>query len=215
MKQYTKDIESVVSLLAYILKKSDEDGLDIYFTQTSKKVNSKKSTKLSTSIYHEPCVGVTNMRGRLQNVLQEHINKFGTLISPPKTFLGRKPRPQPQRPLSCYILTDAKWQPTDVGGFIKDLVQSMKAKSCPKEHVAIQFIRFGNDQASIKKLDELDHGLGLKAIGMYVDLVYCFIDPSTDKLFSHRDIVDHTYWDGNVWKQLLGALNDWYDDDPT
>ena len=23
--------------------------------------------------------------------------------------------------------------------------------------------------------------------------------------------MDHTYWNGNVWKQLLGALNDWYD----
>lgn len=166
MKKYTKNIESVISVLAYILKKSDEDGLDIYFTQTPKKVNSQKSTKLSTSIYQTPFVGITDMRGRLQNVMQEHINKFGTLISPPKRFFARQSPPQPQRPLSFYILTDAKWQPTDVGGFIKDLVHIMKAKGCPKEHVAIQFIRFGNDQASIKKLDELDHGLGLKAIGM-------------------------------------------------
>ena len=29
-----------------------------------------------------------------------------------------------------------------------------------------------------------------------------------------RDIVDHTPWNGNVWKQLLGAINSWYDDDP-
>lgn len=42
----------------------------------------------------------------------------------------------------------------------------MIAKRCPKEHVAIQLTRFGEDQASIDKLDELDHGLGLKAIGM-------------------------------------------------
>ena len=106
------------------------------------------------------------MRGRLQSILQEHINKFGRLIQAPKPLFGHQPLPQPQRPLSFYILTDAKWQPTDVGQLIKDLVQSMKAKGCPKEHVAIQFIRFGEDQASIKKLDELDHGLGLKAIGM-------------------------------------------------
>lgn len=43
----------------------------------------------------------------------------------------------------------------------------------------------------------------------------CFVNPLIDELLSNRDIVDHTYWDGNVWKQLLGALNDWYDDDPT
>ncbi len=42
----------------------------------------------------------------------------------------------------------------------------MKAKGLPKEHVGIQFIRFGDDAASIDKLDELDHGLGLNADGM-------------------------------------------------
>ena len=29
-----------------------------------------------------------------------------------------------------------------------------------------------------------------------------------------RDIVDTTPWNGNIWKQLLGAVNSWYDDDP-
>ena len=166
MKQYKEKIERVISLLAYMLKNSDKDGLDIFFTQTVTKVNSKKSSKISTSIHQEPFIGVSNMRGKLQTILQEHINKFGTSYQPPKPLFGRKPRPEPQRPLSFYILTDAKWQPTDVGGLIKDLVQSMSAKGCPKEHVAIQFIRFGEDEASIEKLDKLDRGLGLKAIGM-------------------------------------------------
>ena len=167
MKQYTRQVQRVIELLAYMVKKSDKDGLDIYFTQSVKKVNSQKSSKLSTSIQQEHFRGITDMRGRLQTLCQEHINKFGTLITPSRSLFGRQPASQQQRPLSFYILTDAKWQPTDVGAFIKkDLVQSMIAKSCPKEHVAIQFIRFGNDQASIKKLDELDHGLGLKALGM-------------------------------------------------
>ena len=167
MRQYSRQVQRVIELLAYMVKKSDKDGLDIFFTQSVKKVNSQKSSKLSTSIQQEHFRGITDMRGRLQNLCQEHINKFGTLITPSRPFLGRQPAPQPQRPLSFYILTDAKWQPTDVGAFIKkDLVQSMIAKRCPKEHVAIQFIRFGNDQASINKLDELDHGLGLNAHGM-------------------------------------------------
>ena len=166
MKQHKDKMERVISLLAYMVKKSDKDGLDIFFTQTVTKVNSQKSSKISASIHQVTFTGVPDMRGRLQSILQEHINKFGTLIQAPKPLIGRQPPPQPQRPLSFYILTDAKWQPTDVGQLIKDLVQSMRAKDCPKEHVAIQFIRFGEDQASIDKLDELDHGLGLKAIGM-------------------------------------------------
>ena len=28
-----------------------------------------------------------------------------------------------------------------------------------------------------------------------------------------RDVVDTTSADGNVWKMLLGAVNDWFDDD--
>ena len=166
MKQHRNKLERVISLLAYMVKKSDKDGLDIFFTQTVTKVNSQRSSKLSASINQEVFAGVSDMRGRLQSILQEHINKFGTSIQAPKPLFGRQPPPQPQRPLSFYILTDAKWQPTDVGRLIKDLVQTMKAKGCPKEHVAIQFIRFGEDQASIDKLDELDHGLGLKAVGM-------------------------------------------------
>ena len=165
MKQYSRALERVISLLAYMLKKSDKNGLDLSYTQSLKKVHSRRSSKLSTSIHQVHFVGITDMRGRLQNVLQKHINKFGIPIIPPKTWFGRPP--QSQRPLSFYILTDAKWQPSNnVGGLIKDVVQSMIAKSCPKEDVAIQFIRFGNDQASIDKLDELDHGLGLKDIGM-------------------------------------------------
>ena len=175
MRHHRRDIESVVSLLAYILKTSDNDGLDIHFTQTSTMVNSRKSSKILSSISQVSFGGISDMRGKLYNVLREHIDKFGTPISPTRSFIRHRPPQQPQRPLSLYILTDAKWQPTDVGGYIKDhLVHSMIAKSCPKEHVAIQFIRFGNDQASIKRLDELDHGLGLKQIGMYVDSIPAF-----------------------------------------
>ncbi|KAL8934995.1 MAG: hypothetical protein Q9211_004940 [Gyalolechia sp. 1 TL-2023] len=146
---------------------SDEDGLDIHFTQTTHKATSRRSSAISSSIYQQPFVGVSDMRGRLQNILQGYIDRFGTLVTPSKpSWLGRHQPPHPQRPLSLYVLTDAKWQPTDVGGFIKDMIQSMKAKDCPKEHVGIQFIRFGEDPASITKLDDLDHGLGLKAEGM-------------------------------------------------
>ncbi|KAL8896162.1 MAG: hypothetical protein Q9207_007843 [Kuettlingeria erythrocarpa] len=194
MRQYKTQIAGVASLLAYIVKDSDDDGLDIHFTQSVYQTNSKKSTGISSAIHQQPYRGIPDMRGRLGSILQEHINRFGALVSPSRSRFGRQRSPQPQKRLSFYVLTDAKWQPGDVGKVIKDLVQRMKAKGLPKEHVGIQFIRFGDDPASIDKLDELDHGLGLNAEGM--------------------DIVDHTYWNGNVWKMLLGAVNDWYDDDP-
>ncbi|KAL8840891.1 MAG: hypothetical protein Q9170_001155 [Blastenia crenularia] len=192
MKPHMRSVGNVVSLLAYMLKHSNEDGLDIVFTQTSDKINSRKSFRISSSISQKKFLGISDMRGSLQQIFQEHIKNLGTLVPPPsRSFLRRRDEAHPQRPLSLYVLTDARWQPTDVAGYITDLTHVMEAKRCPKEHVGIQFIRFGEDQASIDKLDELDHGLGLKAEKM--------------------DIVDHTYWKDNVWKMLLGALNDWYD----
>ncbi|KAL8792769.1 MAG: hypothetical protein Q9195_004656 [Heterodermia aff. obscurata] len=74
------------------------------------------------------------------------------------------------------------------------MVEKMRAHKLPKQHVGIQFIRFGDYPQAIADLKHLDYGLGLKDIAM--------------------DIVDTTSWNGNVWKQMLGALNEWYDDDP-
>lgn len=169
MRQYSRDTEKVVSLLAYMLKESDKNGIDIYFTLSLKVLNSKKSSKLVSSICQEPFRGVADMAGSLRRIMQPHIEKFGTSVLPSRMMFLSRPPSRPQRPLSFYILTDAKWQPTDVEGFITRLVGTMIDKNCAKEHVAIQFIRFGEDPASIEKLDKLDTGLGLKARGMYVD----------------------------------------------
>ncbi|KAL8702873.1 MAG: hypothetical protein Q9201_003964 [Fulgogasparrea decipioides] len=135
------------------------------------------------------------MRTRLSHILQEHKNKFGTTYTPSGWLFKKAGPPEAPKPLSFYVLTDGNWQPqNEVGPIIKDLVDSMVAHHLSKEHVGIQFIRFGEDQQGIARLNHLDHGLGLKDRGM--------------------DIVDTTPWYGNIWKQLLGALNSWYDDDP-
>ena len=168
MRQYKRDVKRLTSLLAYILKNTDESGLDIYFTQSLRDVvNSRKSSNIANSILEEHFEGTSDMRGSLKRVLQPHIERFGTMISRKSKVFGRQLPPQPQPPLSIYILTDALWQPNnDAGEFIKYMVKSMITKGCPKEHVGISFIRFGEGAASIAKLDELDHGLGLRSIGM-------------------------------------------------
>ncbi|KAL8831869.1 MAG: hypothetical protein Q9191_000621 [Dirinaria sp. TL-2023a] len=187
---------SVVSLLGYIVKDSDPNGLDVYFTQSTHSAHSSKSTDLSMAVSRAPFQGISNMRARLGQILQEHIAKFGTTTTPSKSWYKWKPRrAESHRPLSFYVLTDGRWQPqSDVGPVIKSLVESMKEHRLLKEHVGIQFIRFGDDPQAKARLEHLDHGLGLQADDM--------------------DIVDTTPWDGNIWKHMLGALNPWYDDDP-
>lgn len=183
MLQHRKNAQLVVSLLAYILKDSDPTGLDICFTQSTKMVNSKKSKDIATAIIQEPFQGISDMRTRLSQILQEHISKFGTTTTPTKSLFNWRTRhPEPQKALSFYIITDGIWQPKcEVEPVITFLVESMKKHRLPKEHVGIQFIRFGDDLQAIARLKHLDQGLGLKDIGMYVAYNACsFLGPHSD-----------------------------------
>ena len=158
----------VVLLLGYILKNSDPNGLDICFTQSTGKVNSRKSTDLSTAVAQAPFQGTSDMQTRLTQIFQEHTAKFGTKASPPKSWFHWNSRPpEAQRPLSFYILTDGIWQPkSEVRTVILDVVDKMRAHNLPRQHVGIQFIRFGDDLRAIAELGHLDHGLGLKKFDM-------------------------------------------------
>ena len=168
MRKHTRDVSSLFSLLSYLVKKSDRDGIDLLFTQTSTRKHSSKTSDLAAAINRERFFDQSDMRTTLHNEFKLHTHKFGTMIQPPKSFLGfgTQPAPYPQPALSFYVFTDAKWVGEDVGALIQNVVRKMLDKGCDKEHVAIQFIRFGDDPESIKTLDRLDQGLGLQDIGM-------------------------------------------------
>ena len=166
MEAHRHDVHNVISLLTYMLKDSDPNGLDICFTQSKQKVNSGKSTKLSAAVSQVTYQGISDMRMRLSHILQEHKDRFGTPPTSSNRWYRRTISPDARKPLSFYILTDGRWQPNDVGPVIRDLVNNMKSKDLPKEHVGIQFIRFGQDEQGVARLNNLDHGLGLKDIDM-------------------------------------------------
>ncbi|KAL9612988.1 MAG: hypothetical protein Q9167_002465 [Letrouitia subvulpina] len=166
MRAYRRDVLSVVSLLAYMLKDLDPNGLDVCFTQSRQKVHSGKSTALSAAVSQVNFQGQSDMRTCLSRIFHEHKNKFGTTIAPSGSWYRRPIPPTTPKPLSFYILTDGNWQPNEVGPIIMDLVNKMQSKGLLKDHVGIQFIRFGENQQGIARLNHLDRGLGLKAIDM-------------------------------------------------
>ena len=166
MLAHRNDVLNVVSLLTYMLEGLDRNGIDVCFTHSTRKVNSGKSIKLLTAVREESFQGISDMRSRLSHILQEHKNRFGTTSSPAGPWYKKAGPPEAQKPLSFYILTDGKWQPNKVGPTIIALVESMRSKQLPKEHVGIQFIRFGEDKRGIARLNHLDRGLGLKDIDM-------------------------------------------------
>ncbi|KAI4150594.1 MAG: hypothetical protein L6R39_002242 [Caloplaca ligustica] len=168
MWKHKARVEGVLQVLAYLTKAWDDNSLEIHFTQSKHTIKSRRSTEIVNAVDQVQYIGTSDMGERLQNILQEHICRFGKFTSPSKSILGRQRPPQPQKPLSIYVLTDAKWQPTGVSEAIKDVIQKMKDKGLPDEHTAIQFIRFGKEEASIDKLNRLVHDLNSDADGMYV-----------------------------------------------
>lgn len=161
MQPHRKDVLSVVSFLAYLLKDTDDDGLDVRFTQSTERKNAGKTSKLLEVVSKVAFKGISDMRTRLSQILQEHKNKFGTKASRSGSWYKRYGPRETQKPLSFYILTDGRWQPNEVGPIIVSLVESMKEHKLHKDHVGIQFIRFGQDPKGIDRLNHLDHGLGL------------------------------------------------------
>lgn len=167
MRAYRDNISKVVSLLTYMLKALDPDGLDVCFTQSSQKVHAGNSTTITTAVRQVPYQGYSNMRTRLSHILQEHKHRFGTSSPPSGPWYKRAGPPKSPRPLSFYVLTDGNWQPrNEVGPTITSLVEGMRKHRLPKEHVGIQFIRFGDDPNGIDRLNYLDHGLGLGDMDM-------------------------------------------------
>ena len=163
MFPHCKNVLDLLSLLAYLLKDLSPDGLDIYFTQYRWKTISKKSTKIVAAADHVIYGGISDMRLRLYQILEEHKCKLSNTAAPAWPWFSKI---IPQRPLSFYIFTDGKWQPNEVGPVIQRLADGMRTNQLGKEQVGIQFIRFGDDLQGMKRLNDLKHGLDLKSIDM-------------------------------------------------
>ena len=166
MRAHRNEIIDVVSILSYLLKDTDDDGLDICFTQSTERRNSGRATKISEKVERVAFRGVSDMRTRLSQIFRPYTDKFGTMTSSSRSWYKRLGTPETQKPLSFYILTNGKWVPNEVGPIIISLVDKMKDFKLHKDHVAIQFIRFGQDPDGISRLTQLDQGLGLKDIDM-------------------------------------------------
>ena len=162
MATHVAEIKRLTVLLAYMVKNSNPDGVDMYFTKSTLKIKSEKKTKnLSRAFTNVIFEGSSNMEWKLGQILDEYKSKLGTQ-SRAKWFLLHKPQLQAVRPLSIYVLTDGVWQPKcDVRVTIANFVESLQQHKLLNKQVGIQFIRFGNNQEGGERLAELDSKLNL------------------------------------------------------
>ena len=147
----------VLEALSYILKDVGPNGLSLSFTislQTLKKTH--RSTKLVEMVKSRKNIlrGTTDMNLRLTEILEA----YATELERPKGFFGRS-----ILPMNLYVLTDGIWEPKcDPSQPIIHFVNNIKKLNKGRVQVGIQFISFGNNLESLKRMDDLDSGLRLK-----------------------------------------------------
>ena len=78
-------------------------------------------------------------------------------------FCPKTPPAKGPRKLSLYVLTDGVWETrADLQQVIRTLVDNLIQHNHTNKQIGIQFIRFGNDDRGIKRLERLDSGLNVQ-----------------------------------------------------
>ena len=158
MKPHRKDVGSLLDLLGYIVKRFDPNGLDLYVASSDTKFGGVKTTTELKGYFdrmrfegeHDMSMRLSTIVGHYQDDLSQQRERVRD------SFLARM-RTKRVRPLSLYVLTDAKWQPVcNVVPVIQALVGTLHDLNLHKQQVGIQFIRFGDLAQGIERLEELD-----------------------------------------------------------
>lgn len=160
MDPHWSSVQALTTLLFEIVKGYDPDGVDFYFTASSdKKYKLRTKQKVQDKLAKEkPKTSLCHMENRLGFILQDYQKR---LYRAHTSIFYRALYTRKLRPLNVYIMTDGQWQDgSDPDGAIKSLVEKIKETGKLKSQVGLQFISFGNDAESIKRMERLDDKLG-------------------------------------------------------
>lgn len=140
MRPYIDKVIKTASVISYVTKEADKDGMDLYFASDT--VNAKKcasSTDVESEVKKMKIVdGTCDMQNCLLNVLEP--------VLVPN-----------MRPTSIYVFTDAIWEPENsLDAIIRMCIEHLvKTKERPST-LMLQFIQFGEDEHGTKLLHHLD-----------------------------------------------------------
>ena len=150
MSHHKSKVEQTARVIAYAVKESDPDGMELYFASDMGECRKyKKSSKIENAIRDHSFR--SNRTTSMAKCLAELLKSI-----PHRTKPGCDPRP-----VSIYVLTDAVWEEGDPGvdRCIVTEARRLSKEELPPSATMIQFIRFGdrlNRQASerVKYLDD-------------------------------------------------------------
>jgi hypothetical protein len=205
MAEYWDKVSDVFSILAYIVKDSGPNGIDLYFAMSppGERQDGKKTSKLEKVVRDRKPRGKSDIRVPLDSILNDYTGRLGIQKARRRGLARFAPQEKNLRPLTLYVLTDGIWQDScDAITPIKRLVDRLTELNMDEKQIGIQFISFGYDPRGLARLDFLDSDLNLN---LYVSGTFGQ-EPSHTKLMP-REIVDTTPSTGDIWKMLLGATD--------
>ena len=171
MQQHWDNVVTLADILAYIVKRTDEDGVDLHFTICKNlRRNEKKTTDLIDFVEDNrpdpPETGAERLSnidyclGSILHEYQEKLEKDRQRIRRSGKNSRFSSAPKPVRKLNLYVLTDGLWQPEANGiAPLRALVSTLDRLKKPADQVGIQFIQFGNEEEGTKSLSYLDSDL--------------------------------------------------------
>ncbi|KAF1979436.1 hypothetical protein BU23DRAFT_154737 [Bimuria novae-zelandiae CBS 107.79] len=187
MVQYWPEAVFLLETLVMMAKKSDKDGMDLYFT-----VPEQRSRNLSERPFKAALEGEKDESQFRRTMLGKHPRKAlwaGTdMITPIRSIFDdffnaldeqKKPKTKSKWPkkgsdgpkaLTLLIFTNGIWQGMEdpdaindyMEGLLKELEMRGLAKNDADRFVSIEFIQFGDDPTVTERLRALDDGMEFK-----------------------------------------------------
>lgn len=183
MRPYWEAAADLADLLVYITKRKDPNGVELYFLSANKLHGTyKDSSRIRNDIRRHGANAFTSLTQCFDDDIRRYAREVRHTSSIPHRGYPLK--------RSIYVLTDGvlgNGVDSDGHDAIRMLVNSLVDARLPRGQIGIQFIRFGDDAAGKRRLRELDE------LGLSLDLVDT--EPATE----------------NVYKMLLGAINERFD----
>jgi hypothetical protein len=103
MKEHWDDVVSLFSVFAYIAKRLDDDGLEMYFTVSAGCEKFKDTTPAVADLKSMRQTTYSNINIRLEHILRQYQADLEHQRERRETFWSRA---KPVKPLSLYVFTD-------------------------------------------------------------------------------------------------------------
>jgi len=126
MCDHWDEVITLFGVLAYIVKDSDPDGIELFFINSSEHHKARTTTNLLAHLKQKRPEGTSDIKIKLALILQNYMAKLHDEAIPRSRWSTLRPS-RAVRPLNLYIFTDGIWTPQcDVTREIKNMVEKLQ-----------------------------------------------------------------------------------------